>query len=500
MMGDVGGQGPAGGAANRGSSAREGEQLRESEQARVALRALFDGVLDAVLVATDDREYVDANSAACELLGISKEELLGSKLEDFVPEGQEEAAQAAWGEFLVRGQMEGEISLRRADGTVRVAEFRARAGFLPGRHLSVLRDVTERKRAEDALKESEEQHRLIVESALDYGIFTTDPDGRIETWPPGAAAVYGWPPEEAVGQPAAILYVPEDRTSGKPEEEFETARREGLASDVRWHLRKDGTRVFIEGTNRHLTDASGGSRGFLKIGQDVAERRELEREREQLRARELTARVEAAQWEHISRELHDRVAHSMAVAYQSLELYAPLAKVAPARAQEKLELAKKTTKRALDQIRSLAAELRRLRGEELKYGLPAAFEELVETLVPDGVSADLSFSGTEGSEIPEPIALQVYLAMREAVRNAVKHSGCARLGIRLEVGEDEVLGAVEDDGKGFDPEEVGKASPSWGVGLRSMRERIEMLGGSLLVASEPGGTRVEMRVPLDGRP
>jgi signal transduction histidine kinase len=65
----------------------------------------------------------------------------------------------------------------------------------------------------------------------------------------------------------------------------------------------------------------------------------------------------------------------------------------------------------------------------------------------------------------------------------------------------EVCGRVEDDGEGFDPEAVGKATPSWGVGLRSMRERAEMLGGSLRVDSRPGaGTRVELRVPLDGRP
>ena len=90
--------------------------------------------------------------------------------------------------------------------------------------------------------------------------------------------------------------------------------------------------------------------------------------------------------------------------------------------------------------------------------------------------------------------------MREAIRNAVRHSGCARIGITLEVGDEEVLGRVEDDGSGFDPEALGKASPSWGVGLRSMVERAELLGGELVVASRPeSGTRVEVRVPLGGR-
>ena len=81
----------------------------------------------------------------------------------------------------------------------------------------------------------------------------------------------------------------------------------------------------------------------------------------------------------------------------------------------------------------------------------------------------------------------------------MRHSGCSRIGIILEVRDGEVYGLVADDGKGFDPEAVSKATPSWGVGLRSIRERAEMLGGSLRVDSRPGaGTRVELRVPLDG--
>ncbi|MGH3108226.1 MAG: sensor histidine kinase, partial [Rubrobacter sp.] len=79
------------------------------------------------------------------------------------------------------------------------------------------------------------------------------------------------------------------------------------------------------------------------------------------------------------------------------------------------------------------------------------------------------------------------------------HSGCSRIGIRLEIRDGEIYGLVEDNGKGFDTEGVGKATPSWGVGLRSMRERAEMFGGTLRVDSGPrAGTRVELRVPLDG--
>ena len=467
------------------------------------MRALFDSVLDAVLVATDDREYVDANPAACDLLGVPKEELLGCRLEEFVPEDQRDAAREAWGKFLERGQMEGEIVLRRADGALRVAEFRAKAGFLPARHLSVLRDVTDRKRAEEELRKSEERHRLIVESALDYAIFAADPEGTIASWSPGAEAVFGWTAEEAVGQATAITFTPEDRESGVPEKEHATARRDGSAPNVRWHLRKDGSRIFIEGTNRHLADTDGRTRGFLKIGQDATERRELESERERLRARELTAQAEAAERERISRELHDRVAHSMAVALQSLELHSALAESAPHRAVEKLELARESIKRAVDQTRSLAAELRHMPEGELEDGLPAALEALVRTYAPDGLQVELAFHpGDEWGweDIPVQVGAQAYLVMREAVTNAVRHSGCERVRMGLEIRGVEIVGAVEDDGEGFDLEVAEGTSLSGGLGLRSMRERAGMLGGSLRVDSAPGaGTKVELRVPIGGR-
>jgi signal transduction histidine kinase len=233
---------------------------------------------------------------------------------------------------------------------------------------------------------------------------------------------------------------------------------------------------------------------------DVTEARELEKERANSRARESAALAEAAERERISRELHDRVAHSIAIAHQALELHAALAESAPDRAAEKLELARKSTRRALDQTRDLSAELKRLQEEELTDGMQAAFKALLtESYVPDGVEVELSFSGDELA-IPKQVGLQAYLAMREAIRNAVRYSGCSRIELSLDVCERELYGLVEDNGEGFDPEAVGKATPSWGVGLRSMRERAEVLGGSLRVESKRGaGTRVELRVPLDGR-
>ena len=147
----------------------------------------------------------------------------------------------------------------------------------------ILGPVIDRLHKLHKLRAAEERFRLIVENARDYAIFVTDAQGRITDWLPGAEVVFGWTAEEAVGQPGSVLFTPEDRANDEDEREMEAARAAGVAPDRRWHLRKDGARVFIEGTTTVLRGDRGELRGFLKIGQDVTERRRTE---ERLRAGE----------------------------------------------------------------------------------------------------------------------------------------------------------------------------------------------------------------------
>jgi PAS domain S-box-containing protein len=143
-------------------------------------------------------------------------------------------------------------------------------------YATILGPVIDRLLMAGTLRSTEERFRLTVEAALDYAIFLSDTQDRIRDWLPGAEAVFGWTAEEAVGQPSAITFTPEDRERGQDRWEFETASKEGVAPDVRWHVRKDGRRVFIEGSTRALRDSNGALHGFLKIGQNVTGRREAE--------------------------------------------------------------------------------------------------------------------------------------------------------------------------------------------------------------------------------
>ena len=199
--------------------------------------------------------------------------------------------------------------------------------------------------------------------------------------------------------------------------------------------------------------------------------------------------AQAAERERISRELHDRVAHSMGVAHQSLQLYEALAEKDPVRAQGRLHTAKEMIKTALEQTRNLSIELRR---SETDNGLLPALQDLLEIAVPEDVSAELSTSGVE-SRLFDQQRGQLYLILREAVRNAVRHSGCRRLMVGLDVTSEMVSGFVEDDGRGF--EDYGETEG--GLGLRSVRERAALLEGTVELYSSPeGGAGVQVSFPL----
>ncbi len=178
----------------------------------------------------------------------------------------------------------------------------------------------------------------------------------------------------------------------------------------------------------------------------------------------------------------------MGVVYQSLQLYKALLARDPSQAEAKLTLAQEMAKAALDSTRNLATELR----NQIAEGeLEGVLSSLLENSVPPDIETELSVEGDE-SCLSSHVREQLVLILREAVRNAVSHSGCDLLSVRLDIIPEKVTGIVEDDGCGFDIEKSAQ-----GTGVKSMKERATLLGGTCSLGSEPnGGTRVQVSVPF----
>jgi PAS domain S-box-containing protein len=487
---------------------RTEEALRESE---ARFHALVQNALDIVMV-TDARGTIRYVSPSVErVLGYRSEEMVGTITTGYVHPDDLERALA---ELFAAASKPGvhpvavETRVRHKDGSWRHLEGIAN-NLLDDPDVEGMvfnhRDVTERKRAEEEvrllneeleervqertarleaalgeLKASEERYRLLVESAEDYAIFMVGPNGRVLDWNAGAERIFGYRGAEIVGEPASILFTPEDVRSGAPERELREAEEEGRAVEERWHVRKDGSEFWASGFVRPVRDDAGNLRGFAKVARDVTERRRVE---------EALREIREAERSRIARDLHDGVLQDLS--YTAAAMGIIMLEAEGTGMGERLKGAIDAVRRAAEGLRAAVNDLRV--EEEQDRPFPELVEALVERnrgmaqgyevglKVGEGLSA-ISLGGT-GTEILRVI--------QEALTNARRHSGARSVKVGLSLEDGELVAEVADNGRGFGP----RIAP--GVGLSSMRERAAALGGKLEIESQVGqGTRVRLRVPL----
>ncbi|MDO9437200.1 chemotaxis protein CheB [Hydrogenophaga sp.] len=139
-------------------------------------------------------------------------------------------------------------------------------------------DISSRRATEEQLRLSEQRMQLVAESMRDYAIVTMNTSGQVATWSPGAERVFGYSASEAIGRSLGFIFTDEDRLTGMPQEEMRRARELGRAEDDRWHVRKDGERIFCSGITTPLID--GALVGYAKIARDFTNIELRDRHRE----------------------------------------------------------------------------------------------------------------------------------------------------------------------------------------------------------------------------
>jgi PAS domain S-box-containing protein len=466
------------------------EALRRSEE---LMRNVLETAPDGVTTTDLEGTIIYSSPAAARIYGVeSPDELTGlNAFEFFVPEDRERAMQ----DMLValeQGSLLGrEFRLLRADGSSYPAEVSAGvlrdATGAPTGIVAIFRDVTERKRAEEALRKSEEAFRTIAERSIDV-IFTLDVEGRITYCSPALVDVLGHLPRD-VTDVRVIDFV----DSSEVEAALVTLRRfaggESVQPFVLPVTHRDGHLVQVEVRAEPISH-SGEVSGIQGVMHDVTERQQWE-DRLRSLASDLSL-AEEKERRRIAVELHDQVGQTLALA--NLKLGVLREEAEPGELAARLDEIRNYWQTAMAYTRSLTADLSPPVLYEL--GLEAALEWLVERQ--RALHEDLVFGFTDdGSPKPvdEDVRIVLFQAVRELLVNVVKHAEATSAAVTVSRVGDEVRVQVKDDGVGFDAQALRPEGIEFG--LYSIRERLRSLGGTVEIESRPGvGTVVGLCAPL----
>ncbi|UOX91261.1 PAS domain S-box protein [Amycolatopsis sp. FBCC-B4732] len=457
-------------------------------------RLLVQGVLDYAIFMLDPQGRISSwNVGAERIKGYRAEEIIGQHFSVFYPPEDVAAGKPAR-ELEVaaaEGRLEDEGWRIREDGTrfwanVVITALYDDRGELKG-FGKVTRDVSDRRAAEVALRESEERFRLLVQSVVDYAIFVLDPQGRISSWNAGAERIKGYRAEEIIGQHFSVFYPAEDVAAGKPARELELAAAEGRLEDEGWRVRKDGTRFWANVVITALLDDRGRLQGFGKVTRDMTERRNAEQALRD-RGRLVGHLVEAQEVERrrIAWDVHDESIQSMVAVGMRLQLLASRLPEPAAAAVGGLD---ESVQAAIARLRGLVS---RLRPPELDHhGLVEAISAYVEEVTGRwGLAHSVR---DELTDEPSPeAATTAYRICQEALCNVHKHARATRIDVTLSTVDTGTRLRITDDGIGAAAGEAGAGH----FGLVEMYERAEAAHGWLSVTSTPGqGTTVECWLP-----
>ena len=257
-------------------------------------RLLIDSITDYAIYMLDANGYVTSwNPGARRFKGYESSEIIGQHFSRFYTDEDQRRGLPELALKMAReqGRFQGEGWRIRKDGArfwvnVVVDPITDSSGDLVG-FAKVTRDLTERKSAADALRKSEEQFRLLIQSVTDYAIYMLSPEGIITNWNAGAERIKGYAPQEIIGQHFSKFYSPEDVAAGLPQVGLATAMRAGRFEKEGWRYRKDGSKFWANVVIDAIRAPDGELIGYAKITRDMTEPKQAQEQLE--RAREAMA-------------------------------------------------------------------------------------------------------------------------------------------------------------------------------------------------------------------
>ena len=469
-----------------------------SDTTAARLAGLLDSTMDAIISVDEAHNIVLYNRSAERIFGWPFEQVKGRPLTLLIPE----RFQASHAEHLAHFGETG-VTSRRMGTTAVVCGRRANGEEFPvdasisqldtveGKLFTViLRDVTQRLRAEQEQARLAQRLSGLLDSAMD-AIITVDEGQQILLYNRAAEKTFGWAAMQVMGRsldmlipqryrPTHLSHIRRFATTGV------TSRRMGDGTVV-YGLRSNGEEFPMDASISQLDTAEG--KLFTVILRDVTER---VRAHEELAAFATQANADREQEKsRVARELHDELAQSLTALKMDTIFVRDRLRQDPQGAARKLDEMLAMLDASVAATRRIAADLRPLLLDDL--GLMPAIEWLVQNFTQrTGIACELI--ADEELELPEPYATAVFRIVQESLVNVAKHSHATRVEVSMARTGAEMTLKVQDNGVGFSP---GVARKPNSLGLVGLRERAQLLKGSVSVDSGPGrGTTVQARIPV----
>jgi PAS domain S-box-containing protein len=369
----------------------------------------------------------------------------------------------------------------------------------PLQMLGICQDITDRKKAENALRESEERYRLMVASVRNYAIFMLDREGRVVSWNEAAMRILGYDESEILGQHFSVFYPPARREDEGFVEKLDLAHRLGRHEEEGQRVRRDGTQFWASVVMAPIRDHAGPLRGFVTVVRDLTQHKEAEQKLKDYaeRLKIISRRVldiQEIENRNLARELHDEIGQALTAL--KLNLMA-LAGSAPSIAhndslRESIDIVDNT----LRQIRNLSLDLRPTVLDDL--GLEAALRWFAHRQANRAGFAVTVTCDPVPDDVPGDLKTACFRIAQQALTNVVRHARASRVNVRLHIRRGWMILTVRDNGRGFDVADAMKnAARGQSFGLLSMQERASLANGTFEIQSASGkGTVVHAHLPF----